>query len=65
MDNFFDRDTRIDPNSALRDLEKKVHYLMAALAASGGLLDPDTNNVEGIPGPVMGDAQEVAKNSGE
>ena len=65
MDNFFSRDSRIDQDSALRDLEKKVHYLIAALAANQMLLDPTTNNVPGVPGPVMGDAQEVANNSNE
>jgi hypothetical protein len=65
MDNFFARDSRIDQDSALRNLEKKVHYLIAALAANGLLLDPTTNNVSGAPAEVMGDAQEVANNSGE
>jgi len=65
MDNFFARDSRIDQDSAIRDLEKKVHYLIAALAAGGMLLDPATNNVPGASSEVMGDAQEVANNSGE
>ena len=65
MDNFFARDSRIDQDSALRDLEKKVHYLIAALAANEMLLDATTNNVPGAPPEVMGDAQEVANNSGE
>lgn len=65
MDNFFARDTRIDQDSALRDLEKKVHYCLAALAAGSLLLDPTTNNVPGAPPEVMGDAQEVALNSSE
>jgi hypothetical protein len=65
MDNFFARDSRIDQDSALRALEKKVHYLIAALAANDMLLDSTTNNVPGAPPEVMGDAQEVANNSGE
>ena len=65
MDNFFARDSRIDQDSALRDLEKKVHYLIAALAANEMLLDSTVNNVPGAPSEVMGDAQEVANNSGE
>jgi hypothetical protein len=29
MSQFWERDTRIDPDSAIRDLEKKVHFLMS------------------------------------
>ena len=65
MDNFFARDSRIDQDSALRDLEKKVHYLIAALAANDMLLDSTVNTVPGAPSEVIGDAQEVAKNSSE
>jgi hypothetical protein len=63
MSNFFQRDPRIDPESAIRDLEKKLHYALASLAANGLLLDPDLNNID-IANEIGEDAQEVARSQG-
>jgi hypothetical protein len=60
MDNYFQRDTRIDPNSAIRDLEKKLHYALTSLAAAGLLLDPDVNNID-IAAEVAEDGIQVAR----
>ena len=35
MTDFFAHDERIEDNTALRDLEKKVHWLMYQLAQAG------------------------------
>ena len=39
MTDFFAHDERIEDNTALRDLEKKVHWLMYQLAQAGLALD--------------------------
>jgi hypothetical protein len=65
MDDFFKHDSRIDDNTALRDLEKKVHWLMYQLGNAGSLCDlsgnpyaiPDDFNVQDI----QNDAMEVAR----
>jgi hypothetical protein len=67
MDDFFKHDTRIEDGTALRDLEKKVHWLMYQLAQAGIALDlagssyafPDDLNVI----DVQNDALEVARNA--
>lgn len=35
MDNYFQKDSRIEDNTPLRDLEKKVHYLLQMLSDAG------------------------------
>ena len=37
MSKFFERDPRLEEGTPIRDLEKKVHFLMAALGAAGML----------------------------
>ena len=44
MDNFFQRDPRIDPESALRDLEKKLHWCMQMILDAGLANDKFGNN---------------------
>ena len=39
MTDFWKHDERIDEGTALRDLEKKVHYCMFMLAQNGMALD--------------------------
>jgi hypothetical protein len=67
MDDFFAHDLRIEENTALRDLERKVHWLMYQLAQSGLALDlnggsysfpDDLNKID-----VQNDAMAVAKNA--
>jgi len=67
MKDFFTHDERIDENTALRDLEKKVHWLMYQLAQAGLALDvaggsysfpDDLNKID-----IQNDAGEVAMNA--
>jgi hypothetical protein len=39
LENFWQHDSRIEDDTALRDLEKKVHYCMYMLAQAGIALD--------------------------
>ena len=48
MTNFWKHDPRIEDNTALRDLEKKVHYCMYMLAQAGIAVDA-TNQEFAIP----------------
>jgi len=59
MDNFFQHDPRItDP--ALRDLEKKLHYVIASLGLNVMLYD-GSSNVPNLPNnEVVADAIEVS-----
>jgi hypothetical protein len=48
MSEFWKHDERFEEGSALRDLEKKVHYCMYMLAQAGIALDA-TNQAFAIP----------------
>ena len=48
MSDFWKHDPRIEEDSALRDLEKKVHYCMYMLAQAGVALDA-TSQAFAIP----------------
>jgi hypothetical protein len=61
MSDFFARVQRIQDDSALRDLEKKIHYLIACLDNNGMLMDNTVYNVPTVAGDVMSDAMEVAQ----
>jgi hypothetical protein len=60
MSDFFARDPRIQDN-VIRDLEKKIHYLMACIDNQGMLMDNTVFNVPNLPAEVMADAMEVAQ----
>ena len=60
MSDFFARDPRIQ-DDIIRDLEKKIHYLMACLDNNGMLMDNTVYNVPSLPNQVMADAMEVAQ----
>ena len=60
MTDFFARDPRIQ-DDIIRDLEKKIHYLMACIDNQGMLMDNTVFNVPSLPSQVMADAMEVAK----
>ena len=60
MENFFARDSRIQDDTALRDLEKKVHFLLASVGYNGMFIDNTINNVA-LPLEIVQDAQEVAR----
>jgi hypothetical protein len=48
MDNYFQKDDRIEADSTSAVLEKKIHYLMTILSNQGMLLDEQGYNI-GIP----------------
>jgi len=67
MKDFFAHDERIEEGTALRDLERKVHWLMFQLAQAGLALDlsgssyafpDDLNKID-----VQNDAMAVAMNA--
>jgi hypothetical protein len=60
MSDFFARDPRIQ-DDVIRDLEKKIHYLMACIDNQGMLMDNTVFNVPNLPAEVMADAMEVAQ----
>ena len=60
MSDFFARDPRIQ-DDVIRDLEMKIHYLMACIDNQGMLMDESVYNVPSLPPEVMADAMEVAK----
>ena len=66
MSDFLKRDPRIEEGTALRDLEKKVHYLLQMMSDAGLAVD-HTGNPWGSPDDlenweIFADSQEV-KNS--
>ena len=63
MSDFFTRDQRIQ-DDIIRDLEKKIHYLMACLDNNGMLMDATVYNVPSLTNEVMADAMEVAQQLG-
>jgi hypothetical protein len=66
MDNYFQKDDRIEADSTIAVLEKKIHYLMTLLSSQGMLLDEQGYNIS-IPndmesGPdLVDDATEVMR----
>ena len=60
MSDFFARDPRIQ-DDIIRDLEKKIHYLMACIDNAGLIMDDSVNNVPSLPNEIMADAMAVAK----
>jgi len=58
MSNYWARDPRIDPDSAIRDLEKKVHYLMQQLMGAG-IINTRGGNAADVPDDIDDDANEV------
>ena len=58
MSNYWAKDSRIDPDSAMRDLEKKVHFLMQQLCGAG-VIATRGNNVADIPSDIDDDGNEV------
>jgi len=74
MDNFLSHDPRIDEGTALRDLEKKVHWLITQLGWAGYINDsagnpisiPDDLNVPDVYydyADVQGNIVDVQKQS--
>jgi hypothetical protein len=52
--NGWSRDERIEEDSAMRLLEKKIHYLMSVCAA-GGLLQWNDGNGVDLPNDIAAD----------
>jgi len=59
MSNFWACDDRIDPDSAMRDLEKKVHFLMQQLMGAG-IINTRGGNAADVPNDIDADGNEVA-----
>jgi hypothetical protein len=58
MSNFWGKDDRIEDNSAMRDLEKKVHFLMQQLLNSG-IVGSRGGNSPNVPNDIDADGNEV------
>lgn len=56
---YWQTDPRIEDGTPLRDLEKKVHYLMQLLASNGIIIDGGNNNSDLDPS-IATDYDEVA-----
>ena len=60
MSDFFKHDPRIEEGTALRDLEKKVHYLISVLNENELLLNRGNNSADDFASEdVSMDAAEV------
>lgn len=59
MSNFWGCDNRIEDNTALRDLEKKVHFLYQQLMGSG-VINTRGGNAADVPADIDADGNEVA-----
>lgn len=58
MSNFWARDNRIEDGTALRDLEKKVHFLMQ-ICINAGVLTTRGGNQADCPQDIDDDGNEV------
>jgi len=58
MSNLWGRDDRIEDGTALRDLEKKVHFLMSLVA---GQMQTRGGNDVSIPDDIFSDSMEVTQ----
>lgn len=59
MSNFWGCDDRIEDGTALRDLEKKVHFLMQQLMGDGVICTRGGNAAD-VPSDIDNDGNEVA-----
>jgi hypothetical protein len=59
MSNFWACDDRIEDGTAVRDLEKKVHFLMQQLMGQG-IISTRGGNAADVPNDIDADANEVA-----
>ena len=58
MSDFWSRDDRIEDGTALRDLEKKVHFLMQQMLVSGIVATRGANCTD-VPQDIDDDGNEV------
>jgi len=58
MSDFWSRDSRIEEGTALRDLEKKVHFLMQQMLGSG-IVSTRGANCTDVPNDIDADGNEV------
>jgi hypothetical protein len=58
MSDFWSRDDRIEDGTALRDLEKKVHFLMQQMLGSGIVATRGANCTD-VPQDIDDDGNEV------
>jgi len=58
MAGYWERDERIDPDSAMRTLEMKVHFLMQQLVGAGIVASRGGNQID-IPNDIDADGNEV------
>jgi len=58
MSNFWACDDRIEDGTAMRDLEKKVHFLMQQLMGQG-IIGTRGGNAADVPTDIDADANEV------
>ena len=58
MSDLWSRDSRIEEGTALRDLEKKVHFLMSALCNAGIITTRGGNQMD-VPDDITKDGDEV------
>ena len=58
MSNLWAKDNRIDANTSLRDLEKKVHFLMSTLCGAGIITTRGGNQMD-VPDDITADGNEV------
>jgi hypothetical protein len=58
MSNLWGRDSRIDDGTAMRDLEKKVHFLMQQMLGSG-IVATRGVNIPDVPQDIDDDGNEV------
>ena len=58
MSNLWARDNRIDDSTSLRDLEKKVHFLMSVLC-NAGIISTRGGNQMDVPDDITADGDEV------
>jgi hypothetical protein len=58
MAGYWERDERIDPDSAMRTLEMKVHFLMQQLIGAGLVCSRGGNQID-VPDDIDQDGNEV------
>jgi len=58
MSNLWARDDRIEDGTSIRNLEKKVHFLMSVLCNSGIIATRGGNQMD-VPDDITADGDEV------
>jgi hypothetical protein len=59
MSNLWARDDRIQDDTSMRDLEKKIHFCMAQMCNAGIITTRGGNQMDQVPDDINADSDQI------